>query len=216
MESMSSDVVGWLTATGTAGAAVFAGWAALSASAVVRENRRLVDIELQRDRERAEAERTAQARRVSVTLITESLHDESGQHGVDFHLVVSNASDSPVFKVRLKVVAGAGQWGPQLVGNLVPGQQLDLYARIYTSATLSNTDAAVRFVDANSCAWVATARTSAEPTSEDPGQWIVEGEAFARRDLDLYERGSLSGLPAPDFDGWRSEVEGLTSIESVE
>jgi hypothetical protein len=49
--------------------------------------------------ERAEAERIAQARRVSVTLMTVELLDTGGQTGADFHLVAVNASDSPVFKV---------------------------------------------------------------------------------------------------------------------
>ena len=210
---MVSDLVDWLTAAGTAGAAVFAGWAARSSSAAVRENRRLVDIELERDRQRSEAERTAQARRVSVTLMMEDLHNDDGLAGVDFHLVVTNASDSPVFKVRLKVTAGDGVWGPQLAGNVVPGQQVELYARIYSTAPMSNSDALVRFVDTNDRAWVATSRAAAEPTDDDLDDWISEGQGFARRQHDLYERGTWYGLPTADFDGWRAATEHGGSLE---
>lgn len=200
---MSGSLLDWLTAAGTIGAATFAGWAAWSSATAARATRRMVEIERQRETDRVEVERTAQAKRLSVNLITESLHDEQGLRAVDFNLVITNASDSPVFKVRMKVVAGDGVWGPQLVGNFVPGQHVELYARIYTRSDLGNTDAAVRFIDVNGRAWVASARTAAMPDGDDPSQWISDGQAFATRQPDTYERGRWSGVISPDFDEWR-------------
>jgi len=200
-------ILDWITSVATAAAAAFAGWAALASSAAVRESRRLVEIELERDRERAEAELTSQARRISMNLITEDLLDDSGRVGIDFHLVLINASDSPVFKARLSVVAGDGEWGPQLSGNLIPGQRLELYGRIYTGETLGNTDAFVRFVDVNNRAWIATARGPAEPAPDDLDDWIARGRTFAQRSLDDHERGMWNGQVMPEFDQWRAEIE---------
>ena len=201
----SDEIREWVIALGTIGAAVFAGWAAFSASSSARKTHDIVDIERTRDAERAEAARTAQAKRVVIDLQTVTLYagPEAAEHvGVDLKLMVTNSSDTPIFKVRLKVQAGAAVWGPQLIGNIRPGQEIELYARIYTAADLADTDAFVRFVDANDRAWVGTARGPVTPDSDDPSRWIDDGRAWAESPKDSFELGQLNGVAMADFDDW--------------
>jgi hypothetical protein len=210
--AVTSEILDWLTAAGTTGAAVFAGWAAISSASAVRENRRLVNIERQRDFDRTNAERTEQAKRVSVVLSTQDVVI-GDRPAIDFYVLITNSSSGPLFRTRLRVDIDDKTWGPQLITTLGPGERYELNARLYTPGPISNANASVRFVDANERAWVATARTGSEPAGDDLGDWIAAGKVFATRPLDPYERGTVHGGPVPDFEGWRKRVEELLDSE---
>lgn len=201
-----SEILDWLTAAGTVGAAVFAGWAALSSASAVRENRRLIAIERQRDLDRSDAERTEQAKRVSVVLVTQDavIHD---RQVVDFHMLLTNSSSGPLFRTRIRVDIGDKTWGPQLIAKLGAGERFELFARVYTPGSIDNANAIVRFFDANERAWVATARAGSVPAGDDLGDWITAGQEFAMLSRDPYERGTSYGGPEPDLEGWRERVE---------
>jgi hypothetical protein len=110
--------------------------------------------------------------------------------------------------VRIKVVAGEGAWGPQLVGNVAPGDAVELTTRIRAESPTDNVDASIRFVDAHGLAWVASARGELEPELSSVTTWIDAGRVFAQRDLPPIERGTLAGhIAPPDFDEWASQFD---------
>jgi hypothetical protein len=202
----------WLqavAAVGTAVAALFAGWAAWIARRSAEASRDLVKLELERDLRSAEEARWRQARRVTVDLMGQEVFlppDNTPAH--DMYLVVLNGSTDPISKVRLKIVGGDAVWGPQLVGNVAPGNQVTLIARLITSRDTDNADAFVRFVDIEGRPWVANARTSVGPDESGIDTWIAEGRAFGERNLTAAERGTISGaVGPPDLESWRQEVD---------
>ena len=200
----------YLVAFGTAGAAVFAAWAALMTRRAANSSRDLVAVETVRDARSVEEARWRQARRITVDLSTEMTplppHD---RRGFDAHLVIANSSPDPIFKTRLKIVVGDAVWGPQLIGNLAPWQRVELTARLMTRADDDNTDAFVRFVDVEGRSWISAARGALTPDKEGVDSWIAQGREFAQRDLTSAERGTIVGTNAPpNLDAWREQFAG--------
>ena len=200
----------YLVAFGTAGAAIFAGWAAWTARQAATATRDLVAVEIQRDVRSSEEARWRQARRITVDLVNHAQLDHSGDRiGFDQHLVLTNSSPDPIFKTRLKMVVGDAVWGPQLIGTLGPWQRVALTARLYTLEDDANSDAFVRFVDVEGQAWVASARSALYPDENAVEHWIEEGRVFSARDLTAAEQGTIDGVtPLPDLDAWRAHLEG--------
>lgn len=203
-------LIALLGALGTITAAGFAAWAAWAAQQAASASRDLVLNERARDAKAAEEEVFSQARRVIVELMTQPVVNapQSGE-GRIAHLVVTNASADPIFKVRIKVVVGDATWGPQLIGGLTPGQRISLTAFVATTADDSNTDGHARFVDSRGVAWVASARNTFRQDDESGlTNWIAEGRDFALRDLTPIERGQTVGVEIiPNLEGWLSQFD---------
>ena len=125
------------------------------------------------------------------------------------HLVITNASTDPIFKMRIKVIVGDSAWGPQLIGGLTPGQRISLTAFVATTADDSNTDGYARFVDSRSVAWVASARKALRQDGESGlADWISEGRDFASRDLTPIERGQTSWVDLiPNLEEWVTQFD---------
>jgi hypothetical protein len=208
---MTADhLISLLGALGTITAAGFAAWAAWAAQQAASASRDLVLTERARDAKAAQEEVFSQARRVVVELMTQPVVNASqSEPGRIAHLVVTNASVDPIFKVRIKVVVGDATWGPQLIGGLTPGQRISLTAFVATTADDSNTDGYARFVDSRGVAWVASAR-NAFRQDDEPGlkDWISEGRDFASRDLTPIERGQTAGVEiVPNLEEWLSQFD---------
>lgn len=204
--SDSSNWLDWATAIGTVGAAVFAGFAAVVSAVSTRQTRDIVEIERDRDRDAAERARLEQVKAVMVGMNTEEVFDGDRRIGADCRLVLTNGSSLPIYKARLKMIVGGVVWGPQLVGDVAPGQRVEVYARILTTEDQADTDALVRFTDARGEAWVCSARGRREPDPTDVQAWIDEGMSF--RPTTRYEKGMMDGVSYPDFDVWREFAEG--------
>ena len=200
----------YLVAFGTAGAAIFAGWAALTARQAAAATRDLVAVEILRDGRSTEEARWRQARRITVDLVNQAQLDPSGDRiGFDQHMVLTNSSPDPIFKTRLKMVVGDAVWGPQLVGTLAPWQRVVVTARLSTLEDDANTDAFARFVDVEGQSWVASARSALRPDEEGVERWIEEGRVFATSNLTAAGRGTIDGVSAPaDLNAWRTQVVG--------
>ncbi len=197
----------YVVAFGTLGAALFAGWAALTARAATRATRDLVSVERARDERAAEEARWRQARRVTVDLLGQEVTLPDGRPAHDMHLRVTNSSPDPISKLRLKIVVGDATWGPQLVGTVYPYALVSVTARLITDAGSANSNAFVRFLDVEDRAWVANARTLVQPDDRSADDWIAEGRAFATRQLSVEERGTIDGMVVPpDLDEWRASL----------
>jgi hypothetical protein len=197
----------YLTAFGTIGAATFAGVAAFMTRRAATASRGLVELERWRETRTIDELRTRHARRVVVDLNGQPV-TVRGRQAYDFILSVVNAGHDPVFKVRLKAHIGDATWGPQLLGNMSPGQQIHLMARIYTDGDWSNIDGFARVRDTDDRAWIVSAR--GERVEDSPAgldQWIADGHAFATREMSAHERGSINGVIDPDFDRWREQFD---------
>lgn len=199
------DWIDYIAGLSTAGATIFAGWAALSARSAAAQTRRLVDVEKARD---ARAEREAewrQARRMLVELAYEEIVFEDGRTAYDFHLSVHNTGHDPVFKARIKAVIGDQTWGPQLIGAIPPGHKVGLIARIFAQdANHTDNNGYVRFTDTEGRAWIVAARGSAVRTNEPVDTWIDDGRAFGSQPRTREERGQTYGVEQIlDLDAWR-------------
>ena len=206
---MTADQIITLLGTlGTISAAGFAAWAAWAAQQAASASRDLVLTEQARDTKAAQEELFAQARRIMVELVTQPVADAPGSDpGRIAHLVVTNASNDPIFKVRIKVVVGDAIWGPQLIGGIRPGQRISLTAFVATSADDSNTDGYARFVDSRGVAWISSARQKLGQ-DDDAGltKWISAGQDFASRALSPIERGTTVGVDVvPNLDEWATQ-----------
>jgi hypothetical protein len=206
---MTADhIIALLGTLGTISAAGFAAWAAWAAQRAASASRDLVLTEQARDAKAAQEELFTQARRVMVELVTQPIANtpQSGP-GRIAHLVITNASIDPIFKVRIKVIIGDAIWGPQLIGGLIPGQRISLTAFVATAADDSNTDGYARFVDSRGVAWIASARQKLRQDDEAGlTDWISEGRDFASRDLSPIERGATAGVEViPNLDEWGSQ-----------
>jgi hypothetical protein len=196
---------------GTLGAAIFAGVAAFVARRSTRAAEQLIKLESGRDERAAEDALWHQARRISVDVMSKAVTLANARRAYDIGLVVRNASVDPVFKCRLKIIAGDALWGPQLVGTLAPGDRIIVMARLVTDANDTNTNGFVRFMDANSRAWVAEARGPLVSDQQSANAWVADAQLFAQRTLTPEERGSVYGGThelLPDFDAWRTEMQG--------
>lgn len=200
----SATLLDWLTALGTIGAVAIAGWAAWAATQSARVTRQMVKIERDRD----EAARVSQAQRVTVDLMTEDIFDETGNRvGADCRLYLVNASTAPLYRTRIKIVAGSAVWGPQLIGSVAPGQEIELYARLMTTADRLDADAPVRFYDPDGQAWIASPGGHPVQAGDDVQTWIDDAAAFSQRELTSFERGMTIGVHTADFDSWREYAE---------
>lgn len=166
----------------------------------------MVATEEQRDQAQRAEKLARRAKSLSVDLALRPASTDPCAH--DFRLIITNDSEVPQFKVRARVIVGGVSWGPQLLGNLSPGQEVEVYARINTQFSAMDTDAEVRFVDIYDDAWVATARNSSQRDTRPIEDWIAEGASFAQRDLSLMERGQVIGIKHPDFDLWIASYDG--------
>ncbi len=149
--------VEYVVAFGTAGAAIFAGWAALTARASTKATRNLVELEAARDQAAREDAEWRQARRITVDLVGRKVDLPEGRGASDFQAVVLNGSADPIRKCRLKVVDGNERWGPQLIGTIPAGGCVRVMTRIYNGPG-DDPDAHVRFADVAGRYWVASAR----------------------------------------------------------
>lgn len=204
-EAAFTNWLDWATAIGTIGATVFAGWAAKASAASAKQTRDIVEIERRRDREAAEVAKTVQAKAVMVGMWTEGVFEDDLRVGADCRLTLTNASQHPIFKARLKMTVGYAVWGPQLVGDMAPGQEVEVYARLLTTDEQLNTDGHVRFADVRGEAWVRPARGGPEIDPTDVQVWIDEGARS--RPTTAIERGVLNGVTHPDFDDFRDSAE---------
>jgi hypothetical protein len=194
----------YVAALGTAGAAIFAGWAAFTARSATKATSDLVKVEVGRDRKTAEESLWRQARRITVELAHSAIVLPDGRQGNDVHAIVHNASSDPVSKIRLKVVVGESTWGPQLLGTLQPSQTITLTARIVTKGPSADVNAFVRFYDIEEHPWIANAQTFVQPDVVATDDWISQSTAWGRRNHSPAERGIISGQTSPpDFDRWR-------------
>ncbi len=166
----------------------------------------MVATEKQRDQAQLAEKLARRAKSLSVDLALRPAPTDPSVH--DFRLIITNDSEVPQFKVRARVTVGGVSWGPQLIGNLSPGQEVEVYARIQTQMSATDSDAEVRFVDIYDDAWVTTARNLAERDTRPVEDWIAEGASFAQRDLTLMERGQVIGMKYPDFDLWIASYDG--------
>ncbi len=208
---------GWLeylSAFGTAAAAILAGVAALIAAWQGKATREMVVIERIRDADRREEERTAQARRVMLDEMQRYFPDEHDHIvGADVFLVVRNGSADPIHKVRLRPSFGVRRHGPQLVGSIAPGAKVTALVHIIGTDDVEWAASRIRFVDVRNQAWTLTSKGELKEDNQDGLEaWIEEGREFARADHDSLQIGILTGTESmPDPDGWRSAVESLTN-----
>jgi hypothetical protein len=209
VDQSALDVV---TATGTVGAALFAGWAALSSARAARASRDLVLLERERDQERLEEGKWRQARRVTVDAGFQTVLDDSDTLlGVDAFARVTNASGAPISKVRVKMACDSEQWGPQLVGTISPGDHIEIIARLLAPLRPGEFNSFVRFVDVDGRAWVLDARGVLAPDLDGNLEgWIEDGRHFAEREMSPEQRGTIAGAsPAmPDLEVWRLQFDG--------
>jgi hypothetical protein len=209
VDQSTLDVV---TAVGTVGAAVFAGWAALSSARAARVSRDLVLLERERDQERLEEAKWRQARRVTVDAGFQTVLDDRDRWlGVDAFARVTNASGAPISKVRVKMACDPEQWGPQLVGTIAPGDHIEIVARLLAPLQTGEFNSLVRFVDVDGRGWVLDARGVLAPDVDDNlAAWIEDGRHFAEREMSPEQRGTIAGASpaAPDIEAWRQQFDG--------
>lgn len=198
----------YVTAFGTAGAAIFAAWAAWAATAATRTNKGLVELERGRDARAADEALHRHARRVLVELSFTPVVQTNGVSGHNMRLLITNASSDPVFKARAKVTLGRAIWGPVLLGNMPPGHEVTVTARLRdVGEETANTNGFVRFADVEGHSWVATARGDVRMDSDGLDQWLAEGELFASRSLTFEEKGEIAGVRTDPYLGfWRGDV----------
>jgi hypothetical protein len=216
---MDGGWLDYLSAFGTAAAAVLAGVAALIAAWQGKATREMVVIERTRDADRREEERTAQSRRVMLDEMQRYFSDEHGQIiGADVFLVVRNGSADPIHKVRLRPSFGGRRHGPQLVGSIAPGAKVTALVHIRGTGDVEWAPSRIRFVDVRNQAWILTSKGELkEDTPDGLEAWIEEGRDFAREDHDSPQIGILTGTESmPDPDGWRSAVESLSNAGAKE
>lgn len=208
----------YLSAAGTAGAAVFAGWAALATRSAAQESRRLVELELAREARVVEESEWRHARRVAVDLVTQPITLSDGRMAHDFRLSVMNAGTDPILKARIKVVMGDGRWGPQLIGTIAPRREIGLTARIITEVEIGdNINGYVRFYDTEGKVWIVAARGPTVRDDEPVDSWIEEAREYVRSPRTAEERGAIHGREMPNFDAWRaaaSSAEAWTGEEA--
>lgn len=211
---MNAGWLDYLSAFGTAAAAILAGVAALIAAWQGKATRDMVVIEQTRDADRREEERTAQARRVMLDEMQRYFSDEHDHVvGADVFLVVRNGSADPIHKVRLRPSFGGRRHGPQLVGSIAPGAKVTALVHIRGTDDVDWAPSRIRFVDVRNQAWTLTSNGELKEDNQDGlDAWIEEGREFAREDHDSSELGILTGTESmPDPDGWRSALESLSS-----
>ena len=211
IEVVVNDGANWLdyvSGLSAAGAAVFAGWAAMSARSAAIETRRLVDVERERDQRAVHEAEWRQARRMLVDLAYLEIKLDDGRTAYDFHLSVTNAGTDPVFMARLKTQIGDQSWGPQLIGSIPPGRKVGLIARIIAEgADNSINNGHVRFTDTEGRSWVASARGRVVPADEPVDVWIDEGFAFASQSRTAEEHGTTYGIEQiVDIEAWRESM----------
>ena len=204
----TADVIDFLTAIGTLGAAAFAGWAAFSSRASARASVRLTEAE----ERRREQEAADEAKAVTSMMMTENLYDEAGVHvETDVFLSVSNDSGRPALRTRIRVTADEQVvWGPQLLGVLGPGQHVELRVRVDRAGD-TRFGGQARFYDIHDRAWVAPVSGATVASSEGLDVWIPSAEE--QREMQSrgpYYRGQTTGLTFPDFDDWRAEMDTLS------
>lgn len=199
----------YLIGFGTAGAAVFAGFAARAAKNAASSSEALVKVETERDKLLADEARWRQARRITVDLAFETAPVDcgAGRMAYETFLVVTNSSPDPIRKVRLQILLGDAIWGPQLIGTVAPGGRVETMARLVTNTPgIGSADGLARFVDVLGQYWVASVRNAVQMDERKTDDWIAEAEKFARRPKQIEERGTISGAILPDFNSWRDQL----------
>lgn len=208
---MVNDATRWLdyiSGLSAAGAAAFAGWAAISARSAAVETRRLVEVERDRDDRAAREAEWRQARRMTVELSYWDIELDDGRTAYDFHLAIQNAGTDPVFKARIKVVISGQAWGPQLIGAIPPGHRVGLIARVFSKdEERAEYNGFVRFTDTEGRAWIVSAQGRVV-RAEDPVEvWIDEGRAYISQPRTLEEQGTTYGIEQiVDIDAWRESM----------
>ncbi|MGL5826089.1 MAG: hypothetical protein ACRCYU_14940 [Nocardioides sp.] len=186
--------LGYVEALTTTVAVIFTAWAAWSAKVAADASREIGRIESERD------ERVRRSVVVDLALLPPTEHPTPGYV---VKVTVINGSPYPVRAVRLKVVCGTANWGPQLLGPVTPGGQVVMKAFLPTPLDpIDNADAFVRFVDHSGEAWVSTARSVVSPAGDDVQKWIQEGEEWARSPVVVtpWMRGEVEGTRLDGFD----------------
>jgi hypothetical protein len=208
-----------LIAFGTVGAALFAGWAALSARNSTAEARALIKLERSRDERAEEEAHWRQARRLSIEQMIEPGTLDDGRSAVDTRVVVTNLSGDPLLRSRLKIMIGSATWGPTLIGTLRPGQPVQLIVRLIQSTPLAPTDevnAYARVNDVQGIAWIVDARGNV--AQDDPAglqRWIEEGAVAAARPMTPEERGTIDGAiydPSLSLEEWREQFQVIRAV----
>lgn len=201
----------YLTAFGTAGAAVFAGIAVLVAALQGKSSRDLVELERRRDERAREEAHTAQARRIILDQMHVHMVDDEGTVvGADVFLRIHNGSDDPINKVRVRLAFGASRHGPQLIGGIAPGATVSAVAYIPVEGPTAWTPSSIRFVDSQNQSWVLDSEGHLDPDGPDGlERWIEEAQEFARQPHSAEERGVVHGVELiPAWDDWRAELSG--------
>lgn len=201
----------YLSAFGTAGAALFAGIAALVAALQGKSSRDLVDLERGRDERAREEERTAQARRVILDQMHDHMVDDEGSVvGADVFVRIHNGSADPINKVRVRLAFGANHHGPQLIGGIPPGATVSAVAYIPVGGSAAWTPSSIRFVDSRNQSWVLDSEGHLSPDGPDGlERWIEEAREFASQPHSAEERGVVHGVELiPAADDWRAQLSG--------
>ena len=205
----------YVVGVGTLGAAVFAGVAARTARDANRATRAIVGLETARDEQRRDEVLSHHPRRVSLELGSRSLADENGGAvGQDLQMIVLNPTPDPMFKCRLKMIAGDATWGPQLIGTIGPGERVLAAARLFTTVDVANTNGLVRFVDIHGNAWVVEARGPFRPDEPSADAWVAEHSNWIRNPLRPEERGTVIGGSVVGWDYFDDWLEELDDAES--
>lgn len=197
-----------VTAVGTAAAAVFAGWAALTAKSMIA-------LERDRDRASAEEQQLRQARLVVVDAVTDPLRSiTSGVEaaagsstppegwekdlpfvGVDVMATVLNAGREPIRDLMVKVTSGYATFGPKELGPMPPGAEFWAAARMYSGADeTARVDVYCRFRDAQGQAWQVHNHGDGPRRLEtdELEKWRHEARAFEAEPMSDAERGRTS------------------------
>jgi len=211
-----AEWVEYVSAFGTAGAALFAGWAAWvgqgasrSANLSAQASLDLMTLEKTRDARMLEEKAQVAARSIVLSMAHRSV-DKQGQHlGRDFCLTIRNAGLVAVFDTMLQVTVGGNTWGPQKVGAVAPGAAVEAYAFVPCSDPNARPRAISLFVDGAGRSWVAAPGGDlTEVGIHTRLDWAVRAEEFAQASMPRDRRGVLRGLvDLADFDAWRKSVE---------
>lgn len=200
--------------TATAAAAIFAGWAAVTAKG-------MVDLERNRDQTSAKEQQLRQARLVVVDVVTSPLHsitdetieamrtdtsavpleEDTPIAGVDVMATVLNAGREPIRDLMVKVVMGPSTFGPIGLGPMHPDAKFWVAPRMFSGSDTARVDLYCRFRDAQGQVWQVHNHGDGPELLEpvDLEQWRRAAGTFDAEAMSRAERGLVSD--GRSFDG---------------
>jgi len=205
----------YLTAFGTAGAALFAAWASFVGQSASRSARLsaeasydLMELEKSRDAREIEEKALTAARSIVVSIAQRPFNVGSNMAGIDFCLTLRNAGLVPVFETLLQVRSADAIWGPQPIGSVAPGDSIEAYAHLPCSNTNDTLDASVLFRDRYGRQWLAAPSGGLDEVGISFRlDWVTRSETFASALLPRERRGRIKGLVGQaDFETWRRSM----------